>query len=99
MLVMTIEGDRQGSTYERRYDLRRLNEQARRVFVLMGDGEWHTLAEISAATGDSTPSISARLRDFRKSQFGGHEVERRARNRFCGIYEYRLILNETVSLV
>ena len=48
--------------------------QKGRVWKIVKDGKWHTLAEISAATGDPQPSVSARLRDFRKAKFGGHEV-------------------------
>ena len=48
-----------------------------RVWSVMRDGGRHTLAEISKVTKDPEASVSARLRDLRKPQFGGHTVERR----------------------
>ena len=77
-----------GSTYEPTLDQGRLNSQQSRVFDVMGDGEWRTLDQLSAATGDPTPSVSARLRDLRKPRFGGHQVDRRRRS--PGLFEYRL---------
>jgi hypothetical protein len=44
-------------------------------------------------TGFPEASISARLRDFRKEQFGKHVVERRRRSQ--GQWEYRLIVVPT----
>jgi hypothetical protein len=82
------DGDRDGETYERQFDYERLNAQAQRVYRVMADGEWHTLADLSAATNDPEASISARLRDFRKEEFGGREVERR--RVAGGLFEYRL---------
>jgi hypothetical protein len=39
------------------------------------------------------PSLSARLRDLRKQQYGGYRVERRSRGR--GLFEYRVFEPET----
>ena len=71
-------GPRGGETFVPEEDTERLNKQQQRVWDHMIRGGWHTLREISRATGDPEASISARLRDFRKEQFGRHEVERRA---------------------
>lgn len=80
-----------GSTYEPEFDHERLGKQSRRVFDLMKDGEWRTFEEIGWSTGDPPASISARLRDFRKTRFGGFEVNRRARGeRSSGLFEYQL---------
>lgn len=68
-----------GETFSARFDLARLNEQTRRVYAVMRDGAWRTLAEIRAATGDPEASVSARLRDLRKVRFGGFNIERRRR--------------------
>lgn len=71
----------------------RLGKQARRVIVLMVDGEWRTLSEISERTGDPEASISARLRDLRRADHGGYVVD--ARPRFDGHpapVEYRVTL-------
>lgn len=78
-----------GSTYRAHRDYERLGAQARRVWDAMSDGEWHTLADLAARTGDPEASISARLRDFRKNQWGGHEVEHR--NLGAGTWTYRLL--------
>lgn len=63
-----------------------------RVFNLMSDGRWRSLEDIQAKTGGTLPSVSARLRDLRKDEFGGHTVERRRKT--DSIYVYRLIPNE-----
>lgn len=83
-------GHRQGGTYNAPLDESRLNAQARRVWRFMADGDWYPLAAVSAATGAPEASVSARLRDFRKPEFGGHTVERRRRE--GGQYEYRLLV-------
>ena len=81
-----------GETYEPAHDAVRLHSQMLRVWQLMRDSKWRTLAEIAAATGDPTASVSARLRDFRKEQFGCHVVERRPRGpRSRGLFEYRVL--------
>jgi hypothetical protein len=56
----------------------------------MKAGTWLTLHEISVGTGDPEASVSARLRDLRKTKFGGHEVERQ--NLGGGRWVYRLVL-------
>jgi hypothetical protein len=67
------------------------------VFDCMKDGRWRTLAEIHAnVRGGSEASISARLRDFRKRQWGQNTVNRRRRGEAAlGIHEYQLIVNPT----
>lgn len=80
-----------GATYRRHPDYVRLGAQARRVWDAISDGAWHTLADLSAATGDPEASISARLRDFRKEQWGGHSIERTRVAMDAGQYRYRLI--------
>ena len=60
----------------------------RRVFDVVRTGEWVTLAGLSEATGDPEPSVSARLRDFRKPRFGAAVVSRRYVG--GGLYQYRL---------
>lgn len=76
------DGDRDGGTYVPGEDSARLNRQQRRVFDVIKDGKWWTLAEIAAMTGASEASVSARLRDFRKERFGGSTVERAAVYRY-----------------
>lgn len=79
-----------GRTYEPAKDKDRLRAQLKAVFAAMKDGHWRTLGRIHAMTGAPEASISARLRDLRKSKFGGHAVERR-RTATRGLFEYRLI--------
>lgn len=87
---MTLDGDRDGVTYNPTFDYARLNRQMRRVYDLVCDGNWYTLNEISYKTGDPEASISARLRDLRKAKFGGWTVDRRRRVAEKGLHEYRL---------
>lgn len=88
---LSTDGPRGGDTFNAALDMDRLNAQSRRVFELMRDGDWRTLAEIAATTGDPEASVSARLRDFRKQKFGGMTVDRRRRGEpGDGIFEYRI---------
>lgn len=77
-----------GATYSETRDEARLTGQLARVRDCMKDGEWRTLAEIAALTGDPEASVSARLRDLRRARFGFHTVNRR--NRTGGHWEYSL---------
>ncbi len=80
-----------GPVYEPAVDNARLAGQLLRVWTLMQDGQWRTLGEIAAATGDPEGSISAQLRHLRKVRFGAHDVEKRARgDRERGLFEYRV---------
>ena len=85
-----LDGDRDGTTYERPRDLVRLNKQAQTIFNLLADGQWRTLNRISVLTGYPEASISARLRDFRKEKFGAYTIEREHIER--GLHRYRLVL-------
>ena len=80
-----------GPCFDQKHDGTRLTGQIVRVFDLMRDGKWRTLAEIEKAIGDPQSSISAQLRHLRKPRFGGHTVEKRSRgNRSNGLWEYRV---------
>lgn len=82
-----------GPEYEPDKDRARLGTQLERIFALMSDERWRTLAQIEAATGASTASCSAQLRHLRKQRFGSHTVERRARgDRSNGLFEYRVVV-------
>jgi hypothetical protein len=85
-----ILGDRDGETFDHTRDGKRLNKQMQDIYNLMADGRWRTLTQIASATLHPEPSVSARLRDLRKSKFGGYIVERRFVGR--GLYEYRLVV-------
>ena len=53
------------------------NSRFQSVWRVMADGEWHTLREISDKSGYSEASVSAQLRDYRKTKYGGHTVDSR----------------------
>lgn len=81
--------DFDGDSYDSSRDRSRLSLQLERVRTILGDGSWHTLAELEERLGHPQASISARLRDMRKARYGGHTIERRYINR--GLWEYRMI--------
>ncbi len=73
----------------------RLSHQWLAIFGLMRDGRWRTLGQIQQhfnALGQHFPesSISARLRDFRKPQYGGYTMNKS--NRGNGLWVYQLIV-------
>jgi len=88
--------DFDGETYERDRDHERLTSQLGRVRSLMADGHWRALPEIALGTGDPEASISARLRDLRKTKFGGLRVERRYVEE--GLWEYRVSPLDTLDV-
>ena len=86
------DGDRDGLTYDHGRDYERLNTQQRVVYDVMRDGAWYTPEQLEEFTGYGWASISARLRDLRKPQFGGHVVEREGMG--GGLFRYRLVLRQ-----
>jgi hypothetical protein len=85
-----------GATFEPELDFLRLKGQLARVYDLMKDGQWRTLRQIADITGGAETAISARLRDFRKWQFGTHTVERERVIR--GLFRYRLLVREDLQI-
>lgn len=77
-----------GADYVPSRDDRRLLTQIDRIRNLMMDGKWRTYEDIAAVTGDPAPSISAQLRNLRKSEHGGYTVERKYKG--DGLYIFRL---------
>ncbi len=85
-----------GKTYDPAKDENRLRKQLGRVWEVMSDGEWYTLAQLKLrchvlkADGgwDSETGISARIRDLRDPEFGGYNTESRRVHK--GLWEYRL---------
>lgn len=84
-----------GGTYQPDRDADRLASQLKSVYAFMSDGEWHTIAEIKERVGGTDASISSRLRDLRKAQFGSHVVDRRYVAR--GLFEYKLLKNRSAA--
>lgn len=84
-----------GQTYSRPQDHARLGRQLLSVFNLMKDGQPRMLAQIAQHVGGSEASVSARLRDLRKSKFGGYDVERK---RIAGgLWSYALKLQNPAT--
>lgn len=69
----------------------RLRSQFRDVWDVMVEGGKFTLRALEERTSHQQPSISARLRDFRKAEFGGHTVDRFRLP--SGFFEYSLRVN------
>lgn len=81
-----------GATYDPDEDDERLSGQLLRIYDVVKDGDWRTLGEIEAATGEPQASISAQLRHLRKPKFGAHVVNKRPRGaRKAGLYEYQVL--------
>lgn len=92
---LLLPADHDGRTYDPKLDRARLNAQTLRVFNIMIDRRWRTLAEIGRATCDPEASVSARLRDLRKEKFGAFRVNRRRRGPYtCGLFEYQLLTED-----
>lgn len=86
-----------GETYDAKRDKPALTAQLDHVRShMISRPGWHTLEEIAAAVGlktgvkPSTASVSARLRDLRKTGFGGYMIERRIREGSSRLWEYHL---------
>lgn len=79
-----------GATFEPARDGERLARQMADVTACMTDGRWHTLAEIAEATGHPEASVSARIRDLRKSRWGNRTVQRRFDSP-SSLWRYRLV--------
>ncbi len=91
---MTHPGPVNAPTYTEQLDGKRLGGQRERVLGYMlaesRVGNWRSLCEIRVTLGFPEASISARLRDFRKEQFGEYRVDRRRRVEEKGAWEYRV---------
>lgn len=78
-----------GETFNETLDGKRIGAQQQRVCRAMADGEWRTLREIAALTGDGEASVSARIRCLDHVE-GRHESRRRGDGR-RGVWEYRWV--------
>jgi len=58
-----------GDDYTHDRDYIRLSTQLDRVYKVVSDGEWYTLAEIASKTNSPEASVSAQLRNLRKAKF------------------------------
>ena len=85
-----------GSDYDHLRDAARLHGQLGRIWEVIKNGCWHTLADLAQKTGDPEASISAQLRHLRKPRFGCHTIEKRR----ClnSRYEYRLVVGAPIPI-
>lgn len=87
-----------GASFDPAKDEVRLNRQQAAVLEVMRDGGWRTLEMIQRhlrvhhELHASEASISARLRDLRKPQHGGHTIDRERLKEADGLWRYRLVL-------
>lgn len=79
----------EGESYCQDRDHGRLRRQLNLVYQIMSDNGWHTLRELAEAVGCEPQSASARIRDLRKEQYGGHQIERERVE--GGLFKYRLV--------
>jgi hypothetical protein len=76
-------------------EARALAGMTEQVFKIMSDGAWWTLEGVQdalekAGLHHGLPAISARLRDLRKAEFGGHLVHRERVPGVQRLYRYRV---------
>lgn len=97
--VATMAATPRGETFEPEKDAKRLTGQLLAVHGVLTDYpfKWYTLHDLRNAAAERTgsaaseASISARLRDLRKPEFGGHCIERRPHpDEPRGTFQYRL---------
>ncbi len=62
------------------------------VREVMRSGRWMTPDEVAAESGVALGSVSARMRDLRKAQYGAHVLNKRVRAGHKRLFEYRLIM-------
>ncbi len=67
--------------------MKKPTKQLVKVFKVMTDCRWHTLAAVGNKVHAPTQSVSARLRDLRKKAYGSHIIDRRERGT---VFVYRL---------
>lgn len=83
-----------GETYDHQRDFVRLSGQLLRVYNVMLDGRWRTLAQIAALSAPGTEAaVSARLRDLRKDKFGAHDMQAECIE--GGLWRYRMVLHRS----
>ena len=86
--------DFDGKTYSPELDHDRLDSALAKVYRLMLDGQWRTIAKIAEAVGCSETGASARLRDFRKEKWQIVYGHCRVESQRCserGLWIYRVV--------
>lgn len=81
-----------GGTFDPALDLLRLTTQLERVKALMSDQRWRSLQQIAQLVGGTEASVSARLRDLRKTAYGSFHMERKRQgDPTRGFFVYRVL--------
>lgn len=91
-----VFGDRDGRTFVRGLDRQSLDTEAGLTWIFMTTHEWVTPQEVAEGIGWDAwdhGSVTARIRDLRKLQFGSYTVLRRRREmpHTKRLHEYRLM--------
>lgn len=88
-----------GATYEAELDGAALSSLMDRVFHIMLRGAWVTTSKLVKQVGSDAASVSARIRDLRKPQFGAYRVEaRRHPDKERRVWQYRMKLDKLGKL-
>ena len=74
-------------------DGERLEGQFERVWAIMRDGEYHTIQEVAAKTGDPAQSVARQMGHIRSKARGGHVLEREHWGQ--GLYAFRVNFGAT----
>ena len=77
-----------GETYAKHLDETRLDTQIAKVYRMMKRSSWTSLAVLSTQCDCSEASVSARLRDLRKPQWGGHDIDKKRME--GGLWAYKM---------
>ena len=76
------------TTFDPVIDRPRLDTLRGRVQETMKDGCWHKLSDLALCCGGSEAGVSARIRELRRPEYGGHNIiKRRVAN--GGLWEYK----------
>lgn len=78
-----------GETYDPALDEDRLATALGRVYQVLSDGTWYTIAQVAHLAQCSEAGASARMRDLRKWRFGHHIIERQRVS--GGLWRYRMV--------
>ena len=80
-----------GPTYDPALDEVRLKGQIQDVFECLRGGKWWSVRTIASYTNHPAPSVSAQVRNLRKTKHGAWEIE--CRRSWLGQYEFHLTGN------
>ena len=86
--------NRRGQTCDQVKDGERLDRLLDRVRNVLSDGKRHRLAELARATRGSEAGVSARIRELRLPEHGGHTINKRLVEGESGLWEYRMEVND-----